>query len=463
MSSRWARSAIAWLTEMLPEPRDEAFISLARATRDLATGRRPVLAPESERRAVDLGWLLVDAYERLGNEGAREVFGHDLDAWFDYARSTVHNLEQWAAGPIGLSVYENDNNRLRFRRTLDFVQPGDRVFDVGFGRGYLCGLLLRDGRVAAYHGIDVVPEYIEATNRMLAANDLMNREVHLEMGNLFELRQSTVAESGATLVICCEVLEHVADPEAALAALSAALPIGTDLLFSVPLHGRLESVWGHVTVFDVSRLQDMIDAARLFVHHVEPVANTWTMVVASRDREASRRVQQSRRRPSASTSRALLQHYDFESVGSSAITVAQRATGTRCSVTRDKNLAKCQITAANGVANGKHVGGVSFAVRGFVAGRIELGFLEFDKVVRVRVEAYAGDQRIGQWVWRPVPAHLAGRASRRFAFRIGESSPPFKAEGFEKRDGIDRIEVLTEVAPGESAAFSIRAAYLPRR
>jgi SAM-dependent methyltransferase len=340
--------------------------------------------------------------------------------------------------------------------------PEERVFDVGFGRGYLCGLLLRDGRVVAYYGIDVVPEYIEATRRMLAANEMEDREVQLEMGDLFKLRQAKVAQSRATLVICCEVLEHVADPETALSALAAALPKGTDLLFSVPLHGRLESVWGHVTVFDVARLKTMIEGAQLFVHHVEPVANTWTMVVASRDRKPSRRVQQARRRPSANAVEPLLEHYDFESIKPAAIKVSRQKIGTECVVRQGKSLVECHFTGTDQGADDRQVGGVSFDVRGFTGGRIDLGFLDFDKVVNVYIDAYAGNRRLGQWIWKPIPAHLAGRASRRFAFRVGESSPPFKVEGFEKIEGIDRIEVLAEIEPGESAAFSIRAAYLPR-
>jgi hypothetical protein len=132
-------------------------------------------------------------------------------------------------------------------------------------------------------------------------------------------------------------------------------------------------------------------------------------------------------------------------------------------VKRGKSLVECHITGTDPGADDTQVGGVSFDVRGFTGGRIDLGFLDFDKVGKVCVAAYAGNRRLGQWVWKPISAHWAGRASRRFAFRIGESSPPFKVEGFEESEGIDRIEVLVEIEPSESAAFSIRAAYLPRR
>src|SRR5690606_12630269 len=98
------------------------------------------------------------------------------------------------------------------------------------------------------------------------------------------------------------------------------LPPQSDLLFSAPLHGRLESVWGHVTVFDVHRLRSMIKRARLVVHHVEPVANTWVMVVASRERAPSQRVLRQSSRPPRNVSRPLVHTYDFVDIDPKEIT-----------------------------------------------------------------------------------------------------------------------------------------------
>jgi hypothetical protein len=50
------------------------------------------------------------------------------------------------------------------------------------------------------------------------------------------------------------------------------------------------NVWGHCTTFDSTRLTEMCEDAGLYVHHVEPVANVWTIVVASRRPEPSSRV-----------------------------------------------------------------------------------------------------------------------------------------------------------------------------
>jgi hypothetical protein len=49
------------------------------------------------------------------------------------------------------------------------IRDGDLVFEVGSGKGYLCGLLLT---VAAYHGIDIVAWHRKQPPRVLEANDL---------------------------------------------------------------------------------------------------------------------------------------------------------------------------------------------------------------------------------------------------------------------------------------------------
>lgn len=383
-----------------------------------------------ERAAVRAGWQLVDAYERLSLRGAARVFGHELDAWYAYARDTVPNLTPWK-GAAALRVYESDANRLRFRRTMDFVRPGERVFDVGFGRGYLAGLLLRDRALAAYHGIDIVPGHLRATRAMLEANGFADAEVEIRMGDVYDLTRDHVAAAGAELVICCEVLEHVPDPEKALRTLADALPDGADLLFSVPLHGRLEHVWGHVTVFDVARLKDMIEAAGLYVHHVEPLANTWTIVVASRHPEPSARVREATGRPPTNVSRPLTADLDFVDLPETAL-------------------------------RGDPATGWEFPVRGLTALRLDLTPVDFTQVREVEVEVTAGTKRVGRWVWQPRPDQLARPGSRRFALRPGESSTTFQARSFGDLRAADRVVVRATAAPGHTAAFTLRAAYLPR-
>ena len=78
------------------------------------------------------------------------------------------------------------------------------------------------------------------------------------------------------------MLEHLTDPELAIATLARSMTDDQAVLFSVPLLGRLEHVWGHLSLFDSTRLMSMCRRAALHVQHIEPVHNVWTLVLATR-------------------------------------------------------------------------------------------------------------------------------------------------------------------------------------
>lgn len=96
-----------------------------------------------------------------------------------------------------------------------------RVLEVGCGEGHLCGLLAKPGRLV--RGVDISPELIADARRRAGAG------VELRVASVYDLAPDRDA---ADLVVCCEVLEHLADPDRALAVLTGlARPW---LLVSVP-------------------------------------------------------------------------------------------------------------------------------------------------------------------------------------------------------------------------------------
>jgi SAM-dependent methyltransferase len=363
-----------------------------------------------------------------------------------------------------MSIYQNESNVLRFRRTVDFVRTGETVFDVGFGRGYLCGLLLRDRGVAAYYGIDVVPSFVDYVHNMLDTNGFSGENVHVTTGDLYALERETVTATGATVVICCEVLEHLPDPEKALRTLADALPTGADLIFSVPLYGRLEAVWGHCTVYDMARLRAMCHAAGLYVHHVEPLANTWTYVVASRSPEPSERVREAvgLSRPDATT--ALTSEYDFRPVERSQIRLGRWVLRTDCTITHaaDGDV-RCEAVGKDPdtADTGGQYAGVAFPVEGLSALRIRLGFPDAAPIERVFVDLHNGRNRIARWQWRPKPRQLESGKVRRYAFRPGQPTSPFSYQATRPSTKVDRVEVFVQIAPSQQTSFRFGAAYLP--
>ena len=100
---------------------------------------------------------------------------------------------------------------------------GKSALDVGCGAGLLCEPMARMG--AKVTGVDAAPELIEAARTHAAASGLEidYRAVGVE-----------AVEGQYDLVTAMEVIEHVADPAAFVAALAARLAPGGLLVLSTP-------------------------------------------------------------------------------------------------------------------------------------------------------------------------------------------------------------------------------------
>lgn len=113
------------------------------------------------------------------------------------------------------------NNRIA-RRLVDnflrhFVELATRTesreaFEVGCGEGMLSLELLRRGW--NLRGADLEDSVVQLANQASVAEGFGER---FTTGDLYDL---SPADAGAELVICCEVLEHVPDPERALTLLA---------------------------------------------------------------------------------------------------------------------------------------------------------------------------------------------------------------------------------------------------
>ena len=106
------------------------------------------------------------------------------------------------------------------------VRPlaGKRALDVGCGAGLLCEPLARLG--AAVTGVDAAAENIAVASAHATGAGL---SIDYRCGDVGEL-----GLAGFDLVTSLEVLEHVADPVAFIAALRAALAPGGLLILSTP-------------------------------------------------------------------------------------------------------------------------------------------------------------------------------------------------------------------------------------
>ena len=149
-------------------------------------------------------------------------FGTLAAAWWDPKGSSamLHRLNPVRLGFVRTAI------DARWQIDSRVVRPlvGKRALDVGCGAGLLCEPLARLG--AAVTGVDAAGENIAAAAAHAAGAGF---SIDYSCGDISEL-----GLSGFDLVTSLEVLEHVADPAAFIAALRAALAPGGLLILSTP-------------------------------------------------------------------------------------------------------------------------------------------------------------------------------------------------------------------------------------
>lgn len=149
-------------------------------------------------------------------------FGKLAAEWWNPAGSSamLHKLNPVRLGFMRDAIDAHWRGDSRGSKPL----AGKRALDVGCGAGLLCEPLARLG--ASVTGVDAAEENVAAAR------------LHAEGSGLtIEYRQGDVAELGLTgfdLVTSMEVLEHVADKAAFVAALAAALAPDGLMILSTP-------------------------------------------------------------------------------------------------------------------------------------------------------------------------------------------------------------------------------------
>jgi methionine biosynthesis protein MetW len=110
------------------------------------------------------------------------------------------------------------------RLLLDAVPRGARVLDVGCSGGYLA-VALREERGASVLGLEPDPVAVEAARR---------RGVEVIAGSVEDPAALSAARGPFDAVVCGDVLEHIVDPWATLAALAGLLGPGGRAVVSLP-------------------------------------------------------------------------------------------------------------------------------------------------------------------------------------------------------------------------------------
>lgn len=370
------------------------------------------------------------------------------------------------------TIQEGRYNRARLVRFTDYLIPGEDVFEIGCGGGFVAAQVLRSG-AGSYRAVDLEPICVRRTTKLVTDLDLTDRVRSITEQDLYTLVPSDLA--GASLVICSEVIEHVPDPERALEVIGAALPEGAELLFSVPILGRLETVWGHLSIFTVERLQGMLEQAGLEARHVEPVGDRWTFVLAGRRGEPATHDRRPRLdagaqdlapviRPDTLPARppqpVRMHNVTIDSFVPRPIkhTRATRAEVDAATGADDQIAIRLASrrrlfgrTASGGVALPLPQGDPVLGVR------LEFNFASLEDITEITVAVRGpGSKSAGVWSWKPTAKDRKRAGRRRFTVRPGSDPAPFTGPKSADFTGADRVEISAVVPAGASVELGLK-------
>ena len=401
---------------------------------------------------VRAGWAEALILERLGPDRSREVLGDHLAAHVEQARTSLKPLAPWPAQPERVTkVLSDDGNQVRIRRTLDYIMPGDRVLEVGVGFGQVSGLMMRDTGIAGYTGIDIGQHRLDAVHQMAERNGLDHLDIETALVDLLDLTPEWVGERKPDLIMTQEVLEHVPDAEGALAALARSMPTGCCVLFTVPVLGRIEACWGHLSLFDVARVQRMLTDAGLVAQHVEVVYDAWLFVLASTSEEVPARVARlaGLARPTPPPPPPAVPTFMPVALGE-----ARAVNGAE--VTEDKDGAHVRV---EGRRRGHQQGGLAFDIAGDIALRFELRVDTPQQLRMLSVEFRdAKGKPAARWTWDPAATRMAAGKARTYVLKPGEPFGPFRPDAEVGGGTATSAAVLVETSGKNAAKFSVARA-----
>ena len=417
-------------------------------------------------RLLATSWQLVGLIEQLRPRDAQRLLEAHYSAAAAAAAERVPPLQRWPELPeSSYATYVGGTNHVRVARLLDFVEPGERILDIGIGYGYLTGVLIRSGLPEAYCGIDLTERYVTTTRKGLHFNGLDDDHVTLEIGDVYDLTAEWVQRHDPTLVLLLEVLEHVPDPQRALDGLAAVLPPGTSVIFTVPMLNRLEGVWGHRSVFDAQRLKALCAHAGLTIQYVEPLQNVWALVLATTSPEMPSRLVSMAAAPAPDPVVAPPHGYVFEDVPLDRPVEEYARLGRpqrgKTVLSRTGSGLSCRIEA--GGARPPYSGGLAFPADAPALIRLQVRYDEPDGIEAMYVDGYDGDERVARWRWT-IGAQPPAPGERLVHVLKPDGAGRFVGRGRIEAHRVDRVELFAELAPdADKAAFTLaRAGFVPK-
>jgi 2-polyprenyl-3-methyl-5-hydroxy-6-metoxy-1,4-benzoquinol methylase len=424
---------------------------------------------------VQSQWRVLERLERLSEADARDL--HLATDAAQYAEAMAHlpELKQWSRLPDrNHKVYTSKSDQSRIWRVCQFLSSGDRVLDIGMGHGWTAGVLAQVVRPSAYAGVDLTDGKFDSVREMAEVNGIDASSWYLGVKDLYDLTPEWVEQHNPTILLLLEVLEHVPDPQQALTTIANSMGPDTELLFSVPILGRIESCWGHVSVFDTHRVRQLCKNAGLHVHWVEPLYNTWQLVLVSRSSKTPARlawvppvplVDATGERPDAAEGDTPVQVIDgdpfFHRASLKVSALAPSAWTTARSRPRvcpfETGGVRIDAHAQRTVLGRAQYAGIAVPIEGLRVLRLEISLPEPAGVSRLLVEGRdAAGRRTVLWELTRAIRRRMPKALRTYVLRPGQAYGGFRPL-YQGDTGATRVvEVAARLRPGGNAALVLR-------
>jgi len=191
--------------------------------------------------------------------------------------------EHWT--DLSVSAENNPAQRFRHRLVTDMVaRATPRVFlDIGSGQGDLLQMI-----AASDVRCDLVGLELSSVGVALTLEKVGPRARVLQVNLLDDEAGRLLADINADVAVCCEVLEHLDEPELFLRAARSALAPGATLIVTVPSGPRssFDKLIGHRRHYSQKDLRQLLECSGFRVEETFgagfPFFNLYRLVVVAR-------------------------------------------------------------------------------------------------------------------------------------------------------------------------------------
>ncbi|MBI2301330.1 MAG: glycosyltransferase [Armatimonadetes bacterium] len=225
-------------------------------------GIEPELTAKVAKRGCRVFEVPISYLGRTYYEGKKIGFGDGLKALCTILKYWAID-DVFAADDYGAHILQSLSRARQLNRWMaDMAAPhlGSRVLEIGAGIGTMTELFVPRDR---YVATDVNPVYLDYLRSTAATRPYFEvRALDLEDPSGFD-----ELEGQFDTVLCLSVLEHAADPVAALRSLHRALAPGGRVILYVPqwpwLYNTLDESLGHRCRYEVGQLARELEEAGL--------------------------------------------------------------------------------------------------------------------------------------------------------------------------------------------------------